>query len=317
MLRIRRASRHSRIITTSGGPATNPDVNIPNMLKAGSDGQGADRLADMAAASAAVKMGVRVRMTEGNTCYRGGKPGVSDVFAAALWAADYSLLLASNNYSGINLHGGTVLASPSGELHRRWSCPRRRHAPGTGGQKQRSKSPRIPTRFTPRSQHSDQTTTCSPLPMALSSPAHLSAAERSLTPISTCAPSAKPGVNATAYAAQFDRGRVSIIILNKDAENDLALRMDFGGDKAGAVEIETSSRPVCSKAAKLAFLSRLNGNLSKTESSQFSSVMRKAEVPRERPTGNQKLIRPQWGDQVFSPDFPLPTASAFGHSVGL
>jgi hypothetical protein len=23
-------------------------------------------------------------MTEGNTCYRGGKPGVSDVFAAAL-----------------------------------------------------------------------------------------------------------------------------------------------------------------------------------------------------------------------------------------
>src|SRR5205807_10209018 len=35
------------------------------------------------------------------------KPGVSDVFAAALWAADYSLLLASNNYSGINLHGGT------------------------------------------------------------------------------------------------------------------------------------------------------------------------------------------------------------------
>ena len=59
------------------------------------------------AAAAAKKMGVRVRMTEGNTCYRGGKPGVSDVFAAALWAADYSLLLASNQYSGIHLHGGT------------------------------------------------------------------------------------------------------------------------------------------------------------------------------------------------------------------
>ena len=35
------------------------------------------------------------------------EPGVSDVFAAALWSADYSLLLASNNYSGVNLHGGT------------------------------------------------------------------------------------------------------------------------------------------------------------------------------------------------------------------
>jgi hypothetical protein len=46
-------------------------------------------------------------MTEGNTCYRGGKPGVSDVFAAALWSADYSLLLASNDYLGVNLHGGT------------------------------------------------------------------------------------------------------------------------------------------------------------------------------------------------------------------
>ena len=32
---------------------------------------------------------------------------VPDVFAAALWSADYSLLLASNDYSGVNLHGGT------------------------------------------------------------------------------------------------------------------------------------------------------------------------------------------------------------------
>ena len=59
------------------------------------------------ATAAAGKIGARVRMTEGNTCYRGGKPGVSDVFAAALWSADYSLLLASNDYSGVNLHGGT------------------------------------------------------------------------------------------------------------------------------------------------------------------------------------------------------------------
>ena len=45
-------------------------------------------------------------MTEGNTCYRGGKPGVSDVFAASLWAADYLLELASLGYAGVNLHGG-------------------------------------------------------------------------------------------------------------------------------------------------------------------------------------------------------------------
>jgi len=88
-----------------GGPATNPEVNIRNLLKPATM-EKVQKTADVATA-AAKKMGVRVRMTEGNTCYRGGKPGVSDVFAAALWAADYALLLASNNYSGINLHGGT------------------------------------------------------------------------------------------------------------------------------------------------------------------------------------------------------------------
>jgi hypothetical protein len=45
-------------------------------------------------------------MTEGNSCYSGGKAGVSDVFASALWAADYMLLHASLGCAGINLHGG-------------------------------------------------------------------------------------------------------------------------------------------------------------------------------------------------------------------
>ncbi|HSM77863.1 MAG TPA: hypothetical protein VLT57_09570, partial [Bryobacteraceae bacterium] len=46
------------------------------------------------------------RMTEGNSCYRGGKPGMSDAFAAALWSADYLLTLAANWCAGANLHGG-------------------------------------------------------------------------------------------------------------------------------------------------------------------------------------------------------------------
>jgi hypothetical protein len=88
-----------------GGPATNPEVNIPNLLKPATM-EKVQNTANIASAAAS-KMGARVRMTEGNTCYRGGKPGVSDVFAAALWSTDYSLLLASNDYSGVNLHGGT------------------------------------------------------------------------------------------------------------------------------------------------------------------------------------------------------------------
>lgn len=93
-----------------GGPPSNPEVNIerllqPNahVLKLAQDiSSAAHRL------SAGIHAPVPYRMSEGNTCYRGGKPGVSDVFAASLWAADYCLLLASLGYSGVNLHGGSA-----------------------------------------------------------------------------------------------------------------------------------------------------------------------------------------------------------------
>lgn len=51
--------------------------------------------------------GPKYRMTEGNSCYRGGKPGMSDACASALWAADYMLELASLGCAGVNLHGGS------------------------------------------------------------------------------------------------------------------------------------------------------------------------------------------------------------------
>ena len=50
--------------------------------------------------------GVPFRMTEGNSCYHGGEPGVSDAFASALWAADYLLRVAQGGYAGVNLHSG-------------------------------------------------------------------------------------------------------------------------------------------------------------------------------------------------------------------
>jgi hypothetical protein len=85
------------------GPPSNPKVTIDNLLKPDPN---VTAKAQMASAAAA-KMGAGYRMTEGNTVYRGGKYGVSDVFAAALWAADYLLQLMSFGYSGVNLHGGS------------------------------------------------------------------------------------------------------------------------------------------------------------------------------------------------------------------
>jgi hypothetical protein len=57
--------------------------------------------------AAAEKMQTAYRMTEGNTVFRGGKSGLSDRFAAALWGADYLFQLMAMGYSGVNLHGGS------------------------------------------------------------------------------------------------------------------------------------------------------------------------------------------------------------------
>jgi hypothetical protein len=103
------------------GPPANPKATIDNLLHPDPH---VDKLAsDIQAAAQRLSDGehraVQYRMTEGNTCYRGGKPGLSDVFAASLWAADYLLRLASLGYAGVNLHGGEgkmVAASLGGML---------------------------------------------------------------------------------------------------------------------------------------------------------------------------------------------------------
>jgi hypothetical protein len=50
------------------------------------------------------------RMTECNTCYWGGKPGLSDAFGSAIWAGDFMLKLASAGCTGVNFHGGNRAA---------------------------------------------------------------------------------------------------------------------------------------------------------------------------------------------------------------
>jgi hypothetical protein len=47
------------------------------------------------------------------------------------------------------------------------------------------------------------------------------------------------GVDATAYAAMLPGGAMTVAILNKDAERDLDLTLEFGSVKSGAVEVET------------------------------------------------------------------------------
>ena len=217
-----------------GGPATNPDVNIPNLLKP-TTMQRVQNTANIATAAAS-KIGARVRMTEGNTCYRGGKPGVSDVFAAALWAADYSLLLASNGYSGVNLHGGTgksVANSVGGAL------------PGDALLQANGETPeQIATHphpfYTPIATFGSDYL-LEPVAYGLKFAGSFSDGILLKTEFSTKLQAA--GVNATAYAAKMPSGQTSVIILNKDAVVDLEVELDFGGGVSAAVETETLRAP--------------------------------------------------------------------------
>ena len=86
-----------------GGPPSNPEMNIAALLKRDPK---VEEQAELAT-TAATRMGVKVRMTEGNTCYQAGKDGVSDVYASALWSATYLFTLMQYGYSGVNLHGGS------------------------------------------------------------------------------------------------------------------------------------------------------------------------------------------------------------------
>jgi hypothetical protein len=217
-----------------GGPATNPDVNIPNLLKPATM-QKVQNTANIASA-AARKMSARVRMTEGNTCYRGGKPGVSDVFAAALWSADYSLLLASKDYSGINLHGGTgksVANSVGGSL------------PGDALLEAKGETPeQIAAHphpfYTPIGTFGSDYV-LEPVAYGLKFAGSFSGGTLLKTEFSTKLQAV--GVNATAYAAKLPGGETSVIILNKDAVTDLEVELDFGRGMGGEVETETLQAP--------------------------------------------------------------------------
>jgi hypothetical protein len=85
------------------GPAKDPSMDAAFLL---SHNKRLDQQIKQAKQAVADSSGLRFRMTEGNSCFGGGKPGVSDAFASALWGADYMLTCASGGYSGVNLHGG-------------------------------------------------------------------------------------------------------------------------------------------------------------------------------------------------------------------
>ncbi len=84
------------------GPPSSPAADIDHLLRPHPGLQ--DHMQHLVALGKSVHL--PYRMCEGNSCYHGGKPGVSDAFASALWGADFMLLLAQLGVAGVNFHGG-------------------------------------------------------------------------------------------------------------------------------------------------------------------------------------------------------------------
>jgi hypothetical protein len=194
-----------------GGPPSNPQMTIDYILTANPHVQ---QLADdIRTAAARLSTGehrtVPYRMTEGNTCYRGGKPGVSDVFAASLWAADYFLDLASLGYAGVHLHGGTgkyVGNSLGG------------HLPGDNLLNPADVASHPHPFYTPIA-NIDGTYIAEPVFYGMLFAGHFAGA-------TTFPLDFNPGpVNATAYAATLPTGQRVVAIINKDATRSLNINL--------------------------------------------------------------------------------------------
>jgi Glycosyl hydrolase family 79, N-terminal domain len=84
------------------GPPENPASTIENLLKPNEVLTGTFGRLESASRSA----GVRYRICETNSCFGGGKPGVSDTMAASLWGLDFLFTLAQFNAAGVNLETG-------------------------------------------------------------------------------------------------------------------------------------------------------------------------------------------------------------------
>jgi hypothetical protein len=84
------------------GPPTNPAMTLERLLR-----PNPKLAADISKIQKVMKDShLPFRLAEANSCYQGGKPGVSNTFGAALWAGDLMFQLAAAGFSGINFHGG-------------------------------------------------------------------------------------------------------------------------------------------------------------------------------------------------------------------
>jgi hypothetical protein len=102
---LRLAIHHIYPLNAASSVPTSPRYpSIPQLLSANTSTRTGAEVATLAEAAAAHH--VPLRIAETNSASNGGKDGVSNAFASALWGSDYLFMLATHGVVGANFHGG-------------------------------------------------------------------------------------------------------------------------------------------------------------------------------------------------------------------
>ncbi|MGA2882892.1 MAG: glycosyl hydrolase family 79 C-terminal domain-containing protein [Bryobacteraceae bacterium] len=183
------------------GPPDNPTSTVDTLLKPNAILPGL--LGRLEAASRTAKLPYRI--CETNSCFGGGKPGVSDTMAAALWGLDFMFTLAQFNAAGVNMETGV---NHLGFL----------------------------SYYTPIGLDSARRYVATPLYYGMLAFRLASQGERVKLALDPA------GLNITAYAVRSDRGGVWLTLVNKEATRDAQVRVSCPGiAKADAIRLTAPS----------------------------------------------------------------------------
>jgi hypothetical protein len=181
------------------GPPENPTSTIETLLKPNAILPGL--LGRLEAASRSARLPYRI--CETNSCFGGGKPGVSDTLAAALWGLDFLFTLAQFHAAGVNMETGV---NHLGFL----------------------------SYYTPIGLEagSERVYRATPLYYGMLAFALASRGELLKLTLDT------GGLNMTAYAVRSDGGEIWVTLINKDASRDAPVRVACPGVvRAGALRL--------------------------------------------------------------------------------
>ncbi|HEY6293156.1 MAG TPA: glycosyl hydrolase family 79 C-terminal domain-containing protein [Terriglobia bacterium] len=167
------------------GPPQNPASTLQNLLKP--RGQFSRVIEQLRATSLAVK--VPYRIVETNSCFGGGKAGVSDTFASALWGLDLMFELAAAGGAGLNIETGVN--------HLGWI-----------------------SKYTPIDR--DEQGNCVARPLYYGMLAFALASRGQLLAVDSEA----SGINFRAYAVSGEGGRVWVTMINKDESHGAEVTLE-------------------------------------------------------------------------------------------